>query len=841
MNVWGNNKVVGGGVGATLLATAVFSMMLLGSVPAFAQSADAAKVYVKTEGFYRVSVSNLAVALGMTTSQVQATAFSVMNMGDEVASIRNTQGDVVFYAHAFSGPYSDENVFWVAPGSASTIPSLAVTSGSSPYPASFLVGKRFEQHLLIRADLVTSVEEDPILWRMLTSGLVTKSFTTTITLDSVAAGSGGVLKIRLKGATDGAGKYYHRARVDLNGVALGTMDFNGFETKEASFTVTAFSNGNNTIKVESTPPAGTTFDSFYLDYIHADYQRSFNATNNRLTAAVGAGSVQMTGFTSSNLVVWDVANQWGIKSVTGYQKVSNASLWNINFTAPATSRVAAVVPGSELLPLRVTSFDDIGLKDTDWDLDHLVIASDVLTNAVELTSYRAAQGLESAAITINDVYDAFNYGIRDARAIDRFLKYAYRNWAKAPHYVVLAGDGSLDNRNLMGYNDSLIPAVPLMGPNGLYASDYTYGDPAGTGQLEIAVGRIPVNTVQKMDEFIEKIVTFENGGNWRTNQLISTDANDFGGDFLGIGNELSSILEGNVYRGDLTTQTLSDVRTAVIGGMNQGREVSLYVGHGTPNQLSSQSILLLNDLPALTNKSAPTAFLAIGCLIGAFNDPGKVNLGEGLVTAQGGASMVMAAATLISAADGKVLSESLLENVYDNGTDRIGDAWKIGKNQLTASFRSPAFKAFQFLGDPATAIGDPQAAPPAGDAPGLPSYEEWAQTYLAPVLEDQGVTLEQNADVDGDGVSNFGEYKAGTNPFDVQSVLRISKMKRPNGSDVQITWPSSSSRTYAVEWAPAVTGPYTVLTNGIPADAPFNVADFIEASGQPRFYRVVVE
>lgn len=846
MNTTEMMKVKGNGWGGrrTLLTSALI-LFLSVCVSATYGQVSAVKAITKAQGFYRVSGSELAAKFSKTVSEIQAMPLSVLNMGDEVASIRDG-ADIVFYADSLNAPYTDENVFWIVPSEPSVIPKMTVGAGTSPFQSSFPVNKRFEQNLLIRADLVNAnVNESPMLWRMLTSGLVTKSYTTTITLDALAAGTGGTLSVRVKGATDVTGRYYHRARIDLNGVAIGFIDFQGLESKEVTFNVAPgqFLVGNNTVKIESTPPSGTSFDSFFLDYYNVNYQRTFSAVNNQIIMPILPGSIEATGFASDSVLVWNVSDQWNIRGLTGHQVVQDGgTLWKVRFNTTEQGKYAITVIGSELTPVRLVPYTDIGLRDTQWQLDHLVITHPALREAAEtLSYYRESMGLDSVTITVDDIYDAFNYGIRDARAIDRFLKYAYRNWSRHPRYVVLVGDGSLDHRNELGYNDSLIPAFPLIGPNGLYASDFSYGDPTGTGQVEIAVGRIPVNTPALVNDYLTKMINYETGGNWRTNKLVSTDMNDYGGDFLGIGNELSSIIDGNIYRADLTTQSLEDVRSAVIGGINQGREVSMYVGHGTVNQLSLQSVLLVTDMPQLTNSISPTAFVAIGCLIGAFNDPGKVNLGEGLVTASGGATTVIAAGTLISAADGKVFSERFLDDIYKKGVKRIGDAWISGKNQLTASYRGPAFQAFQLLGDPASAVGDAQSPREGDGAPTMPGFSEWSQSILAPVREDMGQTIQENGDEDGDNFSNYAEYKAGTDPFDKDAFLEVVKIKRSSPQTVELRWPSASLRTYTIEAASNVNGPYTMITNGIPASAPININDFIENSQNPRFYRVAVE
>lgn len=55
-----------------------------------------------------------------------------------------------------------------------------------------------------------------------------------------------------------------------------------------------------------------------------------------------------------------------------------------------------------------------------------------------------------------------------------------------------------------------------------------------------------------------------------------------------------------------------------------------------------------------------------------------------------------------------------------------------------------------------------------------------------------------NADYDGDGVSNFNEYLAGTNPGDPTSYLHITQGSL-SGSTITLTFPSVTGRQYSVE------------------------------------------
>ncbi|HMP90168.1 MAG TPA: C25 family cysteine peptidase [Kiritimatiellia bacterium] len=804
------------------------------------------KVSVKEDGFYRVTKSQIAGVLNVSVSQVETMPLHVNNLGQEVASVRDN-GDVVFYGNRLINRFTDENIYFIKVGQASSIPQVQVNSGTTPFADSFPFSKKIEQQLLIRADLVKDIDnqdEDPIYWRMLTSGLSTRFYNAPVSMENVKSGTGGTLSVRLKGATEVSGRYFHRARIDLNGTTLGFIDFEGLQNVEATFTVPSglWASGNNTVRVESTPPPGTTLDSFYLDYIVVNYVRTYNATGNQLVFDGNPGSIMLTGFTGSGIRIWNVTDRWDVRALDGFQAIPDGGSWNVTYLTTSGGKYAACVNGSEKTPFSVQPGQVVDLRDTSWHLDHLTVSHpSLMSAATEIKDYRQSKGLQSALISVDDIYDSFNFGIKDPKAIQSFLSYAFRNWSRAPRYVVLVGDGSLDYRNDLGFNDSLIPSFPLVVNTGLYASDFLYGDPAGTGRVEIAVGRIPFKAVSNVTDYVQKMINYEAGGNWRTNTMIATDQSDFAGNFYGDGNALQNIIvDREVKRADIDIIGAEQTRQELIKGINSGKEMSFYVGHGTPNQLSQQSILLTQDALAFTNHVSPTAFVMLGCLVGTFGGPGNVSLGEGLMLAKGGSASLTAAATLISAADGRYMSERMLESIYVEGDARIGDAWIKGKNHLMYYGLYPAFRGFQLMGDPALAIGAADAPRPleTGDAE-RESYEEWVSWHVPPALQEIGFVLDPNEDLDGDLVSNGDEFIAGTNPLDSDSVLVVANIKRLTNGEVQVSWPSSNGRIYDLQASGNISGPYQLIAEDVTATAPLNILNFADSSNL-RYFRVNV-
>jgi hypothetical protein len=67
--------------------------------------------------------------------------------------------------------------------------------------------------------------------------------------------------------------------------------------------------------------------------------------------------------------------------------------------------------------------------------------------------------------------------------------------------------------------------------------------------------------------------------------------------------------------------------------------------------------------------------------------------------------------------------------------------------------------------------------------------------------------VDANADADGDGMSNWQEYLAGTNPTDSNDVLRITYLARDKASsNMTLQWTSKPTRFYTIQSSSALAG-----------------------------------
>ena len=131
-------------------------------------------------------------------------------------------------------------------------------------------------------------------------------------------------------------------------------------------------------------------------------------------------------------------------------------------------------------------------------------------------------------------------------------------------------------------------------------------------------------------------------------------------------------------------------------------------------------------------------------------------------------------------------------------------------------------------------------------ADGMPLW--WLRRYFSIAAPDQAVGEDEFAavaDPDHDGLSNFGEYRAGTDPNDplssfIVTVAATDDIKAPEG--VLLTWRAATNRTYAVYRGDSPLDDLTLVRGGISSTPPVNVfQDWDATNAGPYFYRVVVE
>jgi hypothetical protein len=120
----------------------------------------------------------------------------------------------------------------------------------------------------------------------------------------------------------------------------------------------------------------------------------------------------------------------------------------------------------------------------------------------------------------------------------------------------------------------------------------------------------------------------------------------------------------------------------------------------------------------------------------------------------------------------------------------------------------------------------------------LTQQQTWRQQYFG-TTANSGIAAD-SADPDGDGLTNAQEFAAGTNPIDPSSTLRVNQIAS-SGSDMTVSFPSISGKSYRVDRADVQSGPWSAVQDNIAGTGgTVQVIDTNAAAQKRRFYRVVV-
>ena len=171
----------------------------------------------------------------------------------------------------------------------------------------------------------------------------------------------------------------------------------------------------------------------------------------------------------------------------------------------------------------------------------------------------------------------------------------------------------------------------------------------------------------------------------------------------------------------------------------------------------------------------------------------------------------------------------------------------IDANDLHLAADSPCINAGNnaFVAGSADLDGNPRIVGGTVDI-GAYEFQTPASTISYAWLQSYGLTEDGSADhldSDGDGADNWQEWRAGTVPTNVASVLR---MLPPTGNDsaVTVSWQSVTNRTYYLQSATNLAAQlgFTTLHSNIQGQADItSLLDTNSAGSVLRFYRVGVQ
>jgi Peptidase family C25 len=633
---------------ALLTASALSDAKLMASQKKAAKVvAPALKVGVSHTGLVLLSTQTLAehfgLAPGAVTAALSAGGFNLTNRGHRVAWLpASGNRGLLFYGEELDSPYARDNVYWLQPANGWVSESVATADPTPNLGGSFLDSVHAEQDAFPATVVTTNPNSDYWFWDYLSAGdpvLGRRSF--MVNAPHLVGGGNATLTVNLSSATGSNVKNEHHVIVRLNGVPVTEDSWKGIKahTLKASVGAGLVHDGANTVELEALLGAKVPLSIVYVDSFDLDYPRAFSATGNALALhADSASSVSVTDFADPGILVLDVSDARRPRLLTNVVVDQLGGQYRASFTPQSPSAAYfAVSESGWQVPAWTEGDQPSSLRAKTTAADYVVITTrELLGPATRLASFRAGSGLTTLVVDIQDVYDEYSDGLQDPRALQSFLKTAAKRWATPPRFVVLAGRGHFDYKNIYGTGGNLVPPLMVSTPKGLFASDTALGDVDGKdGVPEIAVGRIPVLSADEFDAYVDKVEAYESSPAPQTARkaLMLADTTDGGTDFGAASDQIAAGLPPGYEAPGVHLQPDVDVlvaRAEFFALLDDGADLVNYTGHGALDRLAAAGLLTSDDVPALHNQETPI-LTALSCTINRFEVPGFAPLGEELV------------------------------------------------------------------------------------------------------------------------------------------------------------------------------------------------------------------
>ncbi len=699
---------------------------------------DGVHLSVRETGLYYLRTADVAAWLGLPAAQAsklivegklalsrdgQAVAWSPDVVAGGLSARDRTARGLAFYGEAPDSLYTAAAAYRLQGNVAGLLMQTAAAGAGPAAPGGTFTDTRHTERDAFPATLLApDPESDYWFWEFLQGDDPTFG-RHTFTLDApglaTAGAAGGTLAVSLQGATASGVDGEHRAAVAVNGIPLGEAQWTGIAPLRAVFTVPPglLSAADNKVEVTAATGNGAPYSVTYVDGFDLSYPRAFRAAGDALAfTSGGQPRVTVGGFLSPIVRLLDVRLPLRPRWLTGAAVASEPGGYRLTFTPQTDGRYLAAAEGALKAPAAVRPWSPPALRAASNQADYLVIAPAALREAAErLADLRRVQGLTALVVDLDQIADEFNAGSPGPHGIRSFLA-ATRTWSRKPGFVVLAGEGTLDYRNLLGFGDNLVSPLMVQSENGLFPSDNRLGDVDDDGVPEMAIGRLPVLSAGELDAYTAKLAAYESqtATGWAANALLVADAPDGGADFAADSDRIAGHIPGSyaLDRIYLSDTPFEAARTQLLGALGAGASFVNYMGHGALDRLSAGGLLTSADVPALTNAERLPVLTAMTCTVNRFALPGIPALGELLVKSEsGGAIAVWGPSGLSTTGGARLLAERFYHAAAATGSQRLGDLLLRTMAEFKAQGGDPALaRIYDLLGDPALRIQAPAAA-----------------------------------------------------------------------------------------------------------------------------------
>lgn len=537
--------------------------------------------------------------------------------------------------------------------------------------------------------------------------------------------------------------------VSVNGSVLGTFEFVKRESNEIVATKTTtkyeFTPTNNSLNVTLAYSLSTS--TAYLDYFTLNFKRKLQKTGGESLNFRFVDNIATSGnYTykmydvNSNVQIWNITDLQNIVKLP--TQFLGDSLIFVDDKSVLKEYVAVDVKSDKFLqPQIIGKISNQNLHAL-GQADMVIIAHpDFIDAANRLAKLHVEyDGMTTHVVAPEIVYNEFSSGTPDATAYRRFMKMFYdraKEVGNAPKYLLLFGDGSFDNRQILKANtkENIYRLLTYQAKESFedtksYVTDDYFGlldDSDGAyviiNSMDIAVGRIPSYTIEQANGVVDKLERYlknEDFGVWKNQAIFMADDGDKNVHVEETDSVCSvferfnpAILTRKLYLDSYTQEVTAigefypTLKKEFIDYINNGVLFVNYMGHSGYNNWANEQILTIADIDVMYNQRLPL-FITSSCSFSRFDDF-KVSGGEAMMlNSRGGALALISAARTVFALPNMLLNLELVKallakNEATGRINTIGEACQIAKNKRAKSNDENRLP-FVLLGDPAVRL-----------------------------------------------------------------------------------------------------------------------------------------
>ena len=262
---------------------------------------------------------------------------------------------------------------------------------------------------------------------------------------------------------------------------------------------------------------------------------------------------------------------------------------------------------------------------------YLILAHPMFINETlaRYVSQKESEGWKIQVVSVEDIYDAYGYGMATPEALQTYLRKAKK---RNVTHVQLVGAASYDYKDTLGLGSiSFIPSI--YAPTGAIVR-YTPCDGClvadNNGLPELAIGRWPVRTTEGLETIVNKTLAWSDSGQSATHTaLMIADKKEQGANFSKQVESLAKQFESNenwnsvtrVYFDEKLAESGDDVsaaveasRTEILDTLNNGVSIVSFSGHSAPTMWSFKRLLTYKDAASMNNVGQNSLGIAIGLL-----------------------------------------------------------------------------------------------------------------------------------------------------------------------------------------------------------------------------------